>query len=110
MKFSDKDVNTLIKKPNLLLADYHARIMLENVPKSILSFYENNKEKINGHVVIVRTKDDEAKAAEARNTCSKVLFVFSEDYWVTSYFSGVSQKIKLSQALINRAIKLNVHY
>ncbi len=106
MSFTDKDVITLINKPNTLLADYHARIMLEEMPDSILDFYQKNKDKINGQVIIVRNKDDEPKAAHARNTEEKVLFVFSDKYWMNSYFSGVCEKVKLSQALINRAIKL----
>jgi len=101
---TSKDENTLINKPNKLLADYHARVMIEEVPEIILSFYENNADKINGEVVVVRTKDDEAKAAIARNQKDKVLFVFGDQYWVTSYFSGVSEKIKLSNALIKRAL------
>jgi len=106
MNFTDKDVTTLLNKPNSLLADYHARVMLEEMPDSILDFYENNQGNINGKVVIVRDKSDESKAAHARNTAEKVLFVFSDKYWMNSYFSGVCQKVKLSKALINRAIKL----
>jgi len=105
MTFTDKDTNRLINKPNLLLADYHARVMLIEMPDSILSFYENNADKINGTVIIVRTKEDEPAAAYARNTEDKILFVFSDKYWVTSYFSGVCHKVNLSQALINRALK-----
>lgn len=80
--------------------------MLLEVPDSILSFYENNADKINGKVIIVKSKDDESTAAHARNTAEKVFFVFSDKYWVTSYFSGVCEKVNLSKALINRAIKI----
>lgn len=100
-----QDKAQLIKKPNELLAQYHARVMVKNAPDSICDFYESIAEFINGSVVVVRSKDDEAKAANARNTCEKVLFVFSEHYWLTSYFSGVCQNIPLSKALIKRASK-----
>ena len=100
-----KDEAALINKPNKLLADCHARVMVQEVPESICTFYENNADKINGKVVIVRSKDDESTAAIVRNTCEKVLFVFSDQYWLTSYFSGVCQNIPLSDALINRAIR-----
>lgn len=101
---NDKDEKMLISKPNELLADYHARVMVVEVPDGILSFYEKNQDKINGKVIIVRSKSDEAKAAHARNTLDKVFFVFSDKYWLTSYFSGVCHKISLSNALIKRAL------
>lgn len=100
-----KDELLLIKKVNGFLADYHARVMITSAPEGVCSFYENNKDKINGEVVIVRSKDDEAIAAAARNRCEKVLFVFGDQYWVTSYFSGVCHNIPLSNALYKRAIK-----
>lgn len=103
---TEKDEQTLINKPNKLLADYHARVMVKEVPEAILSFYESNADKINGEVIIVRSKDDEPQAARARNALDKVLFVFGDKYWLDSYFSGVCQNIPLSNALINRALKV----
>ena len=103
---TEKDEATLINQPNKLLADYHARVMIRDASNAICSFYENNFHKINGEVVIVRSKDDESKAAHARNTCDKVLFVFSDQYWLTSYFSGVSQNIPLSKSLIKRSLMM----
>ncbi|AEH16255.1 hypothetical protein L5M38_22190 [Shewanella sp. SM101] len=104
---TEKDEATLINQPNALLADYHARVMIRDASDAICSFYEVNANKINGEVVVVRSKDDESKAANARNTCDKVLFVFSDQYWLTSYFSGVSQNIPLSKSLIKRALMMN---
>ncbi|MEH6454860.1 MAG: hypothetical protein V7749_00930 [Cocleimonas sp.] len=101
---SQKDQTILINKPNKLLADYNARLMICEVPESILSFYEKNADKINGEVIVVRSKDDESTAARARNTCDKVLFVFGDRYWLTSYFSGVCRKIPLTKALIKRSL------
>lgn len=101
---NDKDKKVLINKPNQLLSDFYARVMVSEVSESILSFYEANKDKINGEVVIVRSKLDESNAANARNTFDKVLFVFSDEYWLTSYFSGVCQNIPLSKALIRRSL------
>jgi hypothetical protein len=103
--FNAKDTASLIKKPNTLLADYHARIMLEEMPEHILTFYEQNADKINGSVIVVRSKEDEPKAAYARNTGDKVLFVFGDQYWMTSYFSGVCKKFDMSAALIKRTSK-----
>lgn len=100
---TNKDENNLVKKVNTLLADYHARVMFKEVPKSICDFFEKNAELVNGAVVIVRSKSDESMAAHARNTKDKVLFVFSDEYYITSYFSGVCQNIKLSKALLKRA-------
>lgn len=105
-KISDKDIETLIRLPNELLGDYHARIILIDAPESLLSFYEKNQSKINGKVVIVRNKDDEATAAQARNNSDKVLFVFSHEFlFVDSYFSGVSKSFSFSKTLIKRSLK-----
>lgn len=100
---NEKDVKMLVEKPNRLLADYHARVMIKEVPEAICAFYEKNASQITGKVVVVRNKSDEHLAARARNTCDKVLFVFSDEYWLSSYFSGVCQNIPLSNALISRA-------
>lgn len=97
-----KDKEKLVKLPNELLSGYHARVMIKNAPERILKFYESNV-KINADVVIVRSKDDEAEAAKKRNYSDKVLFVFGEEYWLTSYFSGVCQNIPLPKALLKRA-------
>lgn len=105
MNITDKDRKTLLSLPNRLLADYHARILLENVSEPILTFYENNKDEINGLVVIVRNQYDLGAASHARNTCDKVLFVFSDNQFAESYFSGVSKKFTLSNALIKRSTK-----
>lgn len=106
MSFTEKDIKNLIKKPNSFLAQFHcARVMLEEAPNTILSFYENNRDKIDGDLIIVRTKEDESKAAHARNTSDKVFFVFSDKYYVSSYFSSVCARFTLSNALINRATK-----
>jgi hypothetical protein len=105
MPLNEKDQTTLINKPNKLLKDYHARVFVQEVPESILAFYELNSDKIEGEVVIVRSKDDEANAARVRNTADKVLFVFGDHYWVTSYFSGTCEKITFSNALLTRALK-----
>jgi len=100
---TDKDHATLIAKPNKLLADFHARVMIKDAPESLCAFYEQHSCDIAGEVVIVRTKADESRAAHARNTLDKVLFVFHNTYWLTSYFSGVCQNIPIPQALIKRA-------
>jgi hypothetical protein len=110
MAISEKDRALLLSKVNKLLADYHARIMIDEAPEALLSFYEDNQHLINGEVVIVRTKENEPDAAHKRNTCDKVLFVFSDSYWVTSYFSGVCNKVNLPQALINRTVKELAQY
>ncbi|MGL5472654.1 MAG: hypothetical protein ACRDCT_31475 [Shewanella sp.] len=98
----EKDAKKLITVVNTLLADYHARVAIYEMPSSILMFFEENAEQVNGDVVIVRDKNDEGWAALKRNECPKVLFVFSEDYCVPSYFSGVCKQIVLPKALIKR--------
>lgn len=98
-----KDVSTLIKMPNTLLAGYHARVMVIDATEALCDFYEQNEDAITGTVVVVRSKADESKAAHARNTLSKVLFIFSADYWVPDYFSGVCARIHLPKALLKRA-------
>lgn len=99
---NEKDAKKLITVVNTLLADYHARVAIYEMPSSILMFFEANAEQVNGDVVIVRDSNDEGWAAKKRNECPKVLFVFSEDYCVPSYFSGVCKQIVLPKALIKR--------
>ena len=62
-----------------------------------------NQDLIDAEVVIVRGKEDESKAAIARNSGKNVLFVFGEEYYVSSYFSGTTRLITFSKALIKRA-------
>ncbi|GHG07249.1 hypothetical protein [Thalassotalea marina] len=100
---TEKDKSSLLNKANKLLADYHARVMYKEMPTAIVNFLEQNKDKINGEVVVVRCKNDEPAAAIARNTKDKVLFVFADSYWLTSYFSGVCQNIPVSNAMLKRA-------
>jgi hypothetical protein len=100
-----KDEQTLINKVNRALSNYHARVMVKEVPERICSFYEARATDINADVVVVRTQDDAPAAARARNTSEKALFVFSDQFRLTSYFSGVCQDIKLSKALIDRTLR-----
>ena len=102
---TQKDEVTLLSKPNNLLTGYHDRVMVREAPEAVCSFYENNADKINGKTVVVRSKKDEPTAASERNAGGKVLFVFSTNYSVTSYFSGVCQDVAFSSALIQRASK-----
>lgn len=99
---NDADQQTLINRPNDLLAKHHARVYIENVPESILAFYEDNAEKITGEVLVVRSKKNEGFAAFRRDNASKALFLFGSDYWVGSYFSGSCQKIVLPKDLLAR--------
>ena len=99
---SEKDITKLINLPNKLLADYHARIALYEVPHSMLAFYKKHEDRINGDVVIVNDKNDDSYAASMRNSSQKAFFIFSDKYTVSSYFSGVCQKVNLPQALIQR--------
>lgn len=99
---TEKDAKKLISVVNTQLADYHARVAIYGMPITILKFFEANAEQVNGDVVIVRDTNDEGWAAMKRNECPKVLFVFSEDYCVPSYFSGVCKKVVLPKALIKR--------
>lgn len=105
MGLNSKDERSLILKANNLLNDYHARIMIEDASEQIISFYEDHQHAIDGDVVVVRTKDDETAASQKRNNCDKVLFVFGDSYWLTSYFSGVCARLDLPKALIKRANK-----
>ncbi|MFT5715930.1 MAG: hypothetical protein ACI9T7_000103 [Oleiphilaceae bacterium] len=100
----DKDHALLISKPNHLLKNNDSRVMIEDASDAILTFYENNMTKINGQVVIVRSKEDEALAASIRNSADKALFVFSDKYTVTSYFSGTCQRVPFTKALIARSL------
>ncbi|MFT6903941.1 MAG: hypothetical protein ACJAS1_000586 [Oleiphilaceae bacterium] len=99
-----KDETSLVNKVNKNLSGHSARVMIQEATESVCAFYERNADKINGSVVVVRSKEDEATASYIRNTSEKALFVFSEKYWLTSYFSGVCQNIPLSGALINRSL------
>lgn len=104
-----KDESNLVKKVNTLLAEFHiARVLVNEVPEAICSFYEKNASLINGDVKIVRNEVDEGQAAYARNHSEKLLLVFSDKRVATSYFTGTSQNIKLSNALLNRAEKTNL--
>jgi hypothetical protein len=87
---------------NALLNDYHARVYIDEASDSLIYFYEQHRNDIKGELVIVRSEEDVAHAAYIRNHSDKALFVFSERYWITSYFSGTCQKVKLSKALIHR--------
>lgn len=100
---TEKDKQALIKLPNDMLATFRARVMLTDMPESILRFYEENADQINGDVIVVRTKDQEGYAAYIRSTSPKVLFVFGDEYWVGDYFSGVCDRIALPAALLKRA-------
>lgn len=105
---NEKDGNTLINKANKLLVDLAtSRVRFEKMPLSVCAYLELHKKRVNGAVVIIRSRDDEAKAAQARNTIDKILFVFADIYWngVPSYFSGVTRNIPVSMALIKRAEK-----
>lgn len=55
----EKDAKKLITVVNTLLADYHARVAIYEMPSSILMFFEANAEQVNGDVVIVRDTNDE---------------------------------------------------
>jgi len=104
MHLTDKDLKALISKPNSAIDGFAvARARLENMPDSILDWYEENKNLITADVVIVRGKEDESMAALARNSGRNTLFVFSDKYYVTSYFSGTTDLIKFSKALLKRA-------
>lgn len=100
---NEKDTNTLTRKVNNALDDYHARVIIKDAPEAICKHFEDNTSDIIGNVVVVRSRDDEAAAAIARNNGSKVLFVFLETHQPTSYFSGTSHNIHLSNALIGRS-------
>ena len=107
---NDKDQKTLINKPNQFFLECYGvgwRARIENAGQSIIDFYERNAGKINAEVVIVRTKDDEPNAALARNSGKNTLFVFAAEYWVTSYFSGTTELISFSKALVQRANKVS---
>lgn len=100
---TQKDQVALVSKVNNLITSSHTRVMVKDVPNAICDFYEINASKINAEVIIVRSKNDEPAACLARNTYDKALFVFSEQYYVNSYFLGVCQNMPLSKALIFRA-------
>lgn len=99
---SKNDINKLIDKPNDLLSSSHDRIALYEMPKPVLSFYENNKDKINGDVVIVLKDDDIPIAAQYRNSGKKVFFVFSDTLLISSYFTGVCHEVVFNRSLIKR--------
>lgn len=104
MQLTDKDFKALTNKPNSVIDGLAvARARLEEMPDSILDWYEENQNLINADVVVVRGKEDESKAACARNSGKNVLFVFSDKYYVTSYFSGTTRLITFSNALLKRA-------
>lgn len=104
---TEKDKRDLINLPNKALQKFGSlmstRCRIQDVPESIISFYEENREKINGDVVVVRNNDDEGYAAQIRNSGRSALFIFSEEHYVTSYFSGTTDLIKFSKALCKRA-------
>lgn len=87
----------------MALADNNvARVYLDSVPESILKFYEENAEKVNGEIVVVRSKQDTAFAASRRNYASKVLFLFGKEYWPDAYFTGVANKLHFRDKFFNR--------
>ena len=103
MEVTKKDIDTLINKPNRMIDGLAvARARMEEMPDSILNWYEQHQDLIDADVVIVRSKEDEPKAAIARNSGNNILFVFSDKYYVTSYFSGTTRLITLSKALLKR--------
>lgn len=104
MHLTEKDFKALTCKPNSVIDGMAvARARLENMPDSILNWYEENQNLITADVVVVRGKEDESKAACARNSGKNTLFVFSDKYYVTSYFSGTTKLITFSKALLKRA-------
>ncbi|WP_318515571.1 hypothetical protein [Photobacterium leiognathi] len=101
---TERDHKTLINKPNKTINGLSiARARIVDAPESILKFYEQNADQVSAQVVIVRSSADEANAAIARNSGKNTLFVFSDTYHVTSYFSGTTELITLSKAMLKRA-------
>ena len=104
LMITEKDKNTLINKINTPLSSLaHARVLIKNASPALCQFYENNAEKINAEVIVIRGESDESLAAKLRNSTNQVLFIFSEKYWVVpDYFAGVSKAIELPKALLKR--------
>lgn len=104
-----KDHSALINKPNDAFANMQdCRVRIENATPEIIEFFRSNENKINGKVVILESKEDDSYAASIRNSGNAALFVFSENYsycGVPSYFSGTTNLIPLSKALIKRSLQ-----
>lgn len=101
MSITEKDQKQLINTPNKALADNHvARVYVNSVPEAILKFYEDNADKINGEVVVVRSHADAGYAAHCRNNAPKILFLFGKEYWPDAYFTGTANKLAFSKRLM----------
>ncbi len=103
MNITLRDQKLLFDTPNKALSDNNvARVYIDSVPEAILRFYEENADKITGEVVVVRTKADAGYAANRRNNASKVLFLFGQDYWPDSYFTGTANKLRFREKFFVR--------
>ena len=104
-----KDFATLINKPNKALAEItDCRVRIEDATPAMIDFYRDNASEINGIVVILESKNDDAHAAKIRNSCQGALFIFSETYspyGVTAYFSGTTDLVLFPKALIKRSLE-----
>lgn len=109
---TDKDHAKLIATVNKRLDSWgnpketgYTRIYIKKATAGLLEFFEHNQAEINAQVVLVERTEDEAPAASARNSNGfrqHTLFVFSADYYVSTYFSGTCDLIELPAALIKR--------
>jgi hypothetical protein len=97
-----KDLDKLIRLPNALFADGFARVLIKDMPDSVLELFEANKDSIDANVIILKSEDDKPLAASYRNSGKNVLFVFSAKYRATSYFTSVSKEYTMPYAMVKR--------
>ena len=105
LKITSKDEKKLIDMPNDVFLRGSYRCLIENMPESILSFYENNKTQMDADVVILRSSEDVGFAAKMRNRPDcKTLFIFKKGFYADSYFTTTADKIVFPDAMNKRIL------
>ena len=117
-ELTDKDHKKLIATVNKRLDSWgdpeeigYTRTYIKDATPGLLDFFDRNQAEINAQVVLVERSEDEAAAAAARNSngfSQHTLFLFSMDYYVSTYFSGTCDLITLPDALIKRVNKVYI--
>jgi hypothetical protein len=100
---TEKDNKDILSKINSSLSS-DDRVLIKNASDSIVSAIKGMENDINGVVMYLNKHDDIGDAALLRNNRKKVLFVFSEGFAPTLYFTSVSKPLFFTKALEKRAL------
>jgi hypothetical protein len=98
-----KDKSTITKKINSALINYD-RILLQDATPAMIKHLQEVELGVDATFEFLSNNDDISHAALIRNSGKKAVFVFSDTFPPTSYFTETSSKVTLSKALLNRSL------